>query len=71
MVTCREKIMKQKITCLRCTNKYIDSRDYIFCALETNHSFGFLYRKKEGYKKTPKWCPLRKISYNTPKSLHN
>ena len=53
--------MKQEITCPKCVNKYTDSRDYVFCALEINHGFGFLYRKKEGYKKTPKWCPLRKL----------
>jgi len=63
--------MKQEITCPKCVNKYIDSRDYVFCALEINHGFGFLYRKKEGYKKTPKWCSLRKIFYNIPKSLQN
>jgi len=51
-----------KITCLKCSDKYIDCRGYVFCTLETSpiHSFGYLGRKEEGYKKTPKWCPKNK-----------
>jgi len=51
-----------KITCLKCSDKYIDCRGYVFCILETSpiHGFGYLGRKKEGYKETPKWCPKNK-----------
>lgn len=51
----------KEITCLKCSDKFIDSRDYVFCMLKSSpaNGFGYLGRKKEGYKKTPKWCPKK------------
>ena len=57
--------MRYKFTCLQCANKDMDGRDKMYCTAvraDSINSFGFLWNKKNGYKETPKWCPLQEIS---------
>jgi len=56
------KIQRYKeMTCLKCSDKYIDCRDYVFCTIEIR-GLGYLGRKKELLEGSPKWCPKKSVS---------
>ena len=45
--------IKTSLNCLKCHDKYIDSRDYVFCTY--NGKTKYVGRKKDF--ELPKWCP--------------